>query len=149
MLPLGMSTSRSISENVHLRCVFADFLFDLCLLRAARDSVRCHGIRVTLRLCMCSFLLQILLGTKIYLLGAGIIPDAHSDPRWHADEPSRIPLDPLDRNSVREWPITRVSSMPQHAYRIGREYVSDSETQVPSAVFMKISVEEKSLSVGR
>ena len=40
------------------------------------------------------------------------------------------------------------SSMPQHAYRTGHEYVSDSETQVPSAVFMKISDEEKSLSVG-
>ena len=38
-------------------------------------------------------------------------------------------------------------SMPQHVYKIGREYVSDSDTQVPSMVFMKISDEEKSLSV--
>ena len=35
----------------------------------------------------------------------------------------------------------------QHVYRISREYGSDSDTQVPSAVFMKISDQEKSLSV--
>ena len=39
-------------------------------------------------------------------------------------------------------------SIPQHVYRIGREYVSDSDTQVPSTVFMNISDEEKNLSVG-
>ena len=39
-------------------------------------------------------------------------------------------------------------SIPQHVYKIGREYVSDSDTQVPSTVFMKVSSEEKSLSVG-
>ena len=39
-------------------------------------------------------------------------------------------------------------SMSQHVYRIGRESVSDSETHVSSAVFMKISDEEKSLSAG-
>ena len=54
---------------------------------------------------MCSFLLQILLGAIIYRLGAGIISDAHSHPRWHADEPSRIPLDTLGRrNAVHERP---------------------------------------------
>ena len=37
--------------------------------------------------------------------------------------------------------------MTQHIYRVGPEYVSDSDTQVPSAVFMEISDEEKSLSV--
>ena len=37
-------------------------------------------------------------------------------------------------------------STPRHVYRIGREYVSDSDTQVPSALFTTTSDEEKSLS---
>ena len=38
------------------------------------------------------------------------------------------------------------SSKSQHVYVIGREYASDSDTQVPSAVFTAISDEDKSLS---
>ena len=38
-------------------------------------------------------------------------------------------------------------SMQQHVYRISREFVSDSDTQVPSAVFMEISDHKKGLSV--
>ena len=40
------------------------------------------------------------------------------------------------------------SNMQRHVYKIGREYVSDSDTQVPSAVFMVTSDEEKNLAVG-
>ena len=91
------------SVRAHFRCVTPDFLFDLGVRRAAWDSIRCYGRRLSLLLGeMCSFLLQILLGTQIYRLNAGIISDAHSHPRWHAEEPSRILLDPLDRNTVHE-----------------------------------------------
>ena len=61
---------------------------------------------------MCSFHLTIFLGTNIYQLNAGIISDAHSHPRFQSDEPSRIPLDPLDWNAVREKPSPRPA---QHA----------------------------------
>ena len=40
-------------------------------------------------------------------------------------------------------PLRDGGSVP--VYMIGREYVSDSDTQVPSKVSMKISGEEKSL----
>jgi hypothetical protein len=35
--------------------------------------------------------------------------------------------------------------VPQHVYRIRREYVTDSDTQVPSAMFVKTLDEEKSV----
>jgi len=37
------------------------------------------------------------------------------------------------------------SGMPRHVFTIHREYASDSDTQIPSMVFMKTSDEEKSL----
>ena len=49
---------------------------------------------------------------------------------------------------TRDQALVQAPTMPQHVYRIGREYVSDSDTQVSSVVFMNISDEEKSLSVG-
>ncbi|KAH9058116.1 hypothetical protein EDB87DRAFT_952879 [Lactarius vividus] len=39
----------------------------------------------------------------------------------------------------------RAGGMPRHVYTIRREYASDSDTQVPSTMFMKTSDEEKSL----
>ena len=39
----------------------------------------------------------------------------------------------------------RAAGMPRHVYTIHREYASDSDTQVPSTMFMKTSDEEKSL----
>ena len=101
---------------VHSRCVILDMLFDLGV-HLARGMVRCLEQRLTLRRGeMFSFLLTILVGTKIYRLNAGIISDAHSHPRYHSDEPSRIPLDPLDRNAVHEKPSTRAA--PHDATRI-------------------------------
>ena len=49
---------------------------------------------------------------------------------------------------TRDQALVQAPSMPQHVCRIGREYVSDSDTQVSSVVFMNISDEEKSPSVG-
>ena len=71
--------------------------------------VHCHELQPTLRLGEIRSILQLLLGTKIYRLNAGIISDAYSHPRWHAVEPSRIPLDPVDRNRFRERPCTCAS----------------------------------------
>ena len=45
-------------------------------------------------------------------------------------------------------PALVLPSKPQHVYMIDREYVSDSDTQVPSTVFMKISDEGKEPVVG-
>ena len=39
----------------------------------------------------------------------------------------------------------RAGNVPRHVYTIRRDYASDSDTQVPSTMFIKTSDEEKSL----
>ena len=98
---------------------------------------------------MCSFHLTILLGTifKYTDLTQGLYPTLivilvsiqMSPVEYHSTHSTGMQF---TRN-----PAPVPPSMSQHVYKVGREYVSDSDSQVQSAVFMEISDAKMSLSM--
>ncbi|KAI9441148.1 hypothetical protein BJY52DRAFT_1377723 [Lactarius psammicola] len=87
-----------------------------------------------------AILLSFILGTT------GLISDSHNHSCHHAEEPSRIPLDLLDRNGVRECASTLTTQRWRHPttrYTIHYEYASYSDTQVPYAVYMMTPDKER------